>query len=59
MYGDGFAHVEYQEQYETIHQHDDEHIEVFGARWRNASRSRFGHSFKTDTTANMEDLVPQ
>jgi hypothetical protein len=57
MYGYGSANVPYQEKYDTVHQHDDEHIEEFGARWRNAFRTRFGHSFKIDTTANMTDLV--
>ena len=57
QYGDGSAHVGYQEQFDTVVQHDDERIEEYGARWRTAFKRRFGKRFKLDTTKNMSDLI--
>ena len=57
MYGDGSPHVGYQEQYDTLTQHDDERVEEFGARWKAAFLRRFGSNFKIDTKKNMVDLI--
>ena len=57
QYGDGSAHVGYQEQFDTVVQHSDERIEEYGARWRTAFKRRFGKRFKLDTTKNMSDLI--
>ena len=56
-YGDGSAHVGYQEQFDTVIQHNDERIEEYDARSRTAIKRRFGKRFKLDTTKSMSDLI--
>ena len=57
QYGNGSPHVGYQEEYDTLAQHDEERLEEFAARWKQAFRRRFGRSFKVDTKKNMADLI--
>ena len=57
IFGDGSEHVGYQEDYASQHQHGDEYVDSYAARWLKNWRKHLGSAFDPDTKKTVQDFI--
>ena len=57
IFGDGSDHVGYQEDYASQHQHADEYVDSYAARWLKNWRKHLGSAFDPDTKKTIQDFI--